>query len=269
MFYALVFLPFAAVSWICCCFAGSSLSSREMQSFVSAYVPLREDGKIFIPEKMQHVKIDIGLSYSAPMSQNWLSHEEALVVFGFEPNPDAVDSILKGAKKRRQEHGECLDIRYIGKGFFLIPCALGFSQQPSIPFYVTKEDCGCSSAYPPVTIEVEKVIQVPIFQLSDFLDLFPFDTHPIIEYIKIDAQGSDLNIVKSAGDYLSQHVVYITLEAENSHYLNTDNSLHAIEDYMTSIGFVQILSSATEDPTYINSRFADYAAEHPIRIFQW
>lgn len=244
------------------CFATQS----KMQDFVS--IPLRDDGKIFIAEEFKHVKIDVGLSYNAPMSQNWLSHEEALVVFGFEPNPAAVDSILHGAKKRHPAHGEPLDTKYIGKSFFLVPCALGLQSEATIPFYVTKEDCGCSSAYVPKIFEVEKVIQVPIFRLSDFFDLFPFDTHPIIEYIKIDAQGSDLDIVKSAGDYLTRHVLYITLEPENWQYQGTENSGHAIDAYMVSIGFTRVQLAETQDPTYLNNQLANYAKENPIRIYQ-
>ena len=84
----------------------------------------------------------------------------------------------------------------------------------------TKNDCGCSSLYEPSNFEVAKIIDVPIFTLADFFDIFPFDTHPIIEYIKIDAQGADLDIVKSAGHYLKDRVIYITIEAEDLHYKN-------------------------------------------------
>jgi len=247
---------------------GVDFSSR-FQRFISQYVNLREsDGKISIPEHIKHVKLDIGLSYNAPMSQYWLTHEEDLLVFGFEPNPGAVKILVNGAIKQNAVHGDPLELRFINESFFLIPCALGLSKEPVVNFYVTKNDCGTSSIYKPNYFEVSNIIEVPIFTLVDFFDIFPFDTHPVIDYIKIDAQGSDLNIVKSAGSYLSERVVFVTIEAENSQYKNTNNSVMEIDRYMQSIGFLRDHSKDTSDPTFINSLFLDYAKENAIKIYQ-
>jgi Methyltransferase FkbM domain len=247
------------------------VSSKEemFREFLSEHIPLDPiTGKIAIPENVKHVKLDIGLSYSAPMSQHWLSHEENLMVFGFEPNPAAVTSIKNGAVRVSPLHGEPLDVKYLNRSFFVVPCALGLSEQNTARFYITREDCGCSSLYEPVFFDVADVIAVPLFSLSDFFDLFPFDKHPLIEYIKIDAQGSDLNIVKSAGHYLSDRVIYITIEAENWRYRNTTNSEADIDMYMESVGFVRYHSGNVEDPTYLNVRYIDYAQENEIKIFQ-
>ncbi len=40
-----------------------------------------------IPENCTNVKIDIGLSYCAPISNKWLLKEPNTFVIGFEPNP--------------------------------------------------------------------------------------------------------------------------------------------------------------------------------------
>lgn len=239
-----------------------------LQAFVNTTIPMRFDGKFLIPDYIKHIKLDIGLSYSAPQSQYWLTQEKDLLVFGFEPNPEAVDSIIHGAIKRHEAHGEPLETQFIGKRFFLLPCALGLSEKETIPFFVTKQDCGCSSMFQPAYFELERVIEVPIFPLKDFFDLFPFDSHPVIDYIKIDAQGADLDIAKSAGKYLQDHVVYITLEAEDAQYHGTNNSEAAISDYMASIGFVRHYSPYTLDPTYFNPRFADYVQQCEVQIYQ-
>ena len=241
---------------------------KNFLSFIKNNVPLRADGKIAIPAHIKHVKLDIGLSYNAPMSQHWLSHEEDLLVFGFEPNPSSVHAILYENTKRHSAHGDPLDKKYIGKNFFLIPCALGLESNKLIQFFITKEDCGCSSIYWPKYFDINQVIEVPLFSLSDFFDIFPFDTHPVIDYIKIDAQGSDLNIAKSAGKYLEEHVAYITLEAENSQYENTNNSFEAIDKYMKSIGFIRVCCPETNDPTYFNPRFTDYVKNNVVQIYQ-
>ena len=247
---------------------GETTVVHNLKSLISKIVPFRSDGKFDIPKSIQHIKLDIGLSYNAPMSQYWLSHEKNLLVFGFEPNPESINSILNGATKLSPAHGNPLEKKFIGTSFFLIPCALGLSATPLIKFFVTKADCGCSSIYYPKSFIIKDIITVPIFPLSDFFDLFPFDTHPIIEYIKIDAQGCDLNIIKSSGEYLREHVIFITLEAENNQYENTVNSEQNIDSYMKKIGFIPYNSKNTKDPTYLNSVFLDYSKEHNIKIYQ-
>jgi hypothetical protein len=47
-----------------------------------------------IPENCTNVKIDIGLSYTAPISNKWLLKEPNTFVIGFEPNPYCCDMIL-------------------------------------------------------------------------------------------------------------------------------------------------------------------------------
>lgn len=238
-------------------------------SLAGKCVPLRAcDGKIDIPKHIKHIKLDIGLSYSAPMSQYWLCQEDDLIVFGFEPHPDCVESILAGAIKKHPSHGQPLEKKHIGNRFFLFPCALGISEESMVQFFATKQDVGCSSLFVPKYFEVAQIMEVPIFRLSDFFDIFPFDIHPVIDYIKIDAQGGDLAIVKSAGSYLADHVIYITLEAENGQYLNTHNSCDQINKYMKSIGFDSYTSGNTSDPTYVNTRFLEYLKHNKIIIYQ-
>ena len=88
------------------------------------------------------------------------------------------------------------------------------------------------------------------------LDKIPWDKFEYIDYIKIDAQGCDLNILKSAGHYLQERVVYITAEADGHYYngaeeCNQDN----IDNYMKSQNFERINHRNTSDPTYINKKY--------------
>jgi hypothetical protein len=58
---------------------------------------------------------------------------------------------------------------------------------------------------------------------------------------------------------MTDHVVVITLEAETDQYIGTDNSIEAIEQYMSSINFIRVWRHRApcdaHDPTYVNSRF--------------
>ena len=53
-----------------------------------------QNDRIYIPNNIKKVKLDIGLSINAPHSYQWLKQEpDDLLVFGFEPNPESVSSI--------------------------------------------------------------------------------------------------------------------------------------------------------------------------------
>ena len=50
--------------------------------------------ELTIPEKCTHIKIDIGLSYSAPIANKFLVKEPEVYVMGFEPNLECVKNIV-------------------------------------------------------------------------------------------------------------------------------------------------------------------------------
>jgi FkbM family methyltransferase len=225
-----------------------------------------ENNKIKIPAHIKHIKLDIGLSYSAPHTQEWLLNEQDLMVFGFEPNPDSVASIKSPINtKKSQNHGDVLENKYINTSAFIIPIALGIEESKSVKFYVTSNDVGCSSLYKPMYHPVKECIEVPVFRLSQFFDLLPEINY--IEYIKIDTQGSDLNIIKSGGDYIREKVVFVTLEpADGNEYSGADHNVTSeITKYMSSIGFMKINHPNTSDPTYVNSKFIEESKNIYIR----
>lgn len=226
-----------------------------------------------IPGSCSHVKLDIGLSYNAPQSQSWLSHEDAgLMVFGFEPNPASIACIInKNNRKQHPSHGECLQHRYIEEGRFVIQqCALSNVIEPTtMKFYVSTNDCGTSSLYPNDETRLGKikdVINVPVYSLKMFFDGFPWDRFQYIDYVKIDAQGSDLNILKSAGSYLSERVVYVTAEGDGNQYIGADECSAAnIISYMESQGFILIRHSNTSDPTFVNKKYIELSRKIYIK----
>jgi FkbM family methyltransferase len=225
---------------------------------------------IYIPEEIKHIKLDIGLSYNAPMTQRWLSTESELVVFAFEPNPESVASILSLTNKKREPyHGDVLDYKYIhGKRAHIVPVAVGKDESESIDFYITQRDVGCSSLYKPKTEchAVEKTIKVPVIKLSSFFKLFPFHQFPIIEYIKIDAQGSDFDILLGAEEYLKNHVVYVTVETDGDQYEGAElDNPGVVYNYMVSQGFERVHHPNTSDSTYLNSKFKEHSG---VFIFQ-
>lgn len=226
-----------------------------------------ENDKIKIPSNFKHIKLDIGLSYSAPQTQEWLKNQTDLIVFGFEPCPDSVKSIKSLTNtKKHSGHGNVLENKYINTSAFIIPIALGTNDEKSVEFYITSNDEGCSSLYKPISHPIKECINVPMFKLSSFFELLPLNTIKYIEYIKIDAQGSDLDIIKSGGNYISDKVVFVTLEPDGYQYFGAEhNTTHNITEYMNSIGFQKINHPNTTDPTYVNNKFIEISKDIYIR----
>lgn len=217
--------------------------------------------KINVPFTCTHVKIDIGLSYTAPISNKWLIKEPNLFVLGFEPNPDSCEMLMTSNFMPTPFLDFNLEKRFIEEGRFqLCPYALSdVNNLTTQQFYINKHDHGTSSLYTHNQRKlgpIEKVINVNVINLKIVFDIFPWDRFEYIDYIKIDAQGSDLKILKGAGDYLKEKVVYITAEADGHYYTNCDDCCEDnIDNFMISQGFTRIKHTNTIDPTYINNNF--------------
>lgn len=227
--------------------------------------------QIIIPSNCNKVKIDVGLSYGANQSSNWLDMETNVMVFGFEPNPESYNCLLQGnIQLRHPTHasaGNPLNKTHIDSGrMHIYNIALDNVEiVEEMDFYINSKDCGTSSLYSHDQLylgPIEKVIKVPVYSLKMFFDNFPWEKIQYIDYIKIDAQGSDLNILKSAGKYLSERVVYVTAEPDGCQYIGADEcSTENITSYMESQHFIRINHPLTVDPTFINKKFLNLANE--------
>ena len=212
-----------------------------------------------IPEECTRVKLDVGLSYSAPMSEVWLrNNPDDLVVFGFEPNPSCVESISLGnIQKQHHSHGEPLSDHFVKQHrFHLIPVALDNVDAPTKKSFYWNNDVGTSSLFKAHSHSLHKEVTVDVTSLKLFLKDFPWERFPYIEYLKIDAQGSDLNILKGAGDYLNK-IVFITAEGDGNQYQGAEGSNEgSITDYLTNLGF-EPFNGNTSDPTFVNPAYKD------------
>jgi FkbM family methyltransferase len=220
--------------------------------------------KIKLPSSCSSVRIDVGLSVNAPQSQVWLTRDDNLHVFGFEPVSANREKIYRGDSPWPIN----LNPEYIGKRIHIIPCALLEASNPEgMSIFVTKRDPGCSSVLRPNTFEVDYMETVEVECLKSFFELFPFDQVPYIHHLKIDVQGADIQVLEGAGDYLGS-IMAITVEVDTNEYQNTRNSFSAIKNLLAPFGFRLVKRSLTgrivrrlkgikinvesDDPTFIN-----------------
>jgi FkbM family methyltransferase len=216
---------------------------------------------IQIPTNCSHVKLDIGLSYTAPISNKWLIKENDVFVIGFEPNIFCCDMIMNQTMPATPFIDFNLKKEFIDDGRFkLFNYALSnVDKETTLDFYVNKNDYGTSSLYThneTILGKIEKNIKVQTISLKMFFDNFPWDKFEYIDYIKIDAQGSDLKILKGANDYLKEKVVYVTAEPDGHYYNGCEDCTETnIDEYMISQNFVKVTHINTKDPTYLNKKF--------------
>ena len=194
---------------------------------------LDEDQKIKLPDWCRRVKLDVGTSINAPNSEYWLSSDNDVCVFGFEPNPFNVEFVKKGGNIWPIH----LNTDRIGKTFFLVECALSSGEPRYSDFYCTEGDSGTSSMFKPSYFGVAKKIEVPTITLKNFFDLFPWDRFEYIEHLKIDAQSADFDIIKGAEEYLKEKVFYLSVETNTGdQYQNTETPLE-MKKYIEDCGF--------------------------------
>jgi hypothetical protein len=167
----------------------------------------------------------------------------------------AVSDMLSGRSDRglfnaTEPH---LDQKYVGSQMFLFPVALGSSRGQE-DFYATKNPA-CSSLLEPDVKTIlafgagascgeSEVYQVAVLTLWHLLSKIPWGSEgdpgvfPIVEHIKTDAQGYDVEVLRGAGRYLSERVVCVTAEKYAWGYKETGHSEEDLIDFMYHEGFV-------------------------------
>ena len=216
---------------------------------------LDSEGKIKVPGN--RVKLDIGLSYNAPNSEAWLKKFNDMTVFGFEPNTFSVQEIKAGKVLfDHHDYKNSMDPSRIGNTFFLLECAVTDDEPKIVNFYNTDSDPGTSSLYRPNYFGLREVTEVATIRLSDFFEVFPWDKIPHIEHIKIDTQGNDFKVIKSAGNYLKERVVFVDAEITTHGQYEYGMDFDEMHRYMISQDFY-LISRNGSDASYVNLNYKD------------
>lgn len=219
---------------------------------------LMVDGKIFIPPWCNKVKLDVGLSMNAPNSERWLQNEDDLIVFGFEPGNIAYDLLVNKYTERVSLFPQYVHMKSerILKTFFPIKCALSNTEPKKQTFYNTNGDPGVSSLFVPKNVSINNTEEVLVISLNNFFDLFPWEQIPYIDQLKIDAQGSDFDILMGCDKYLDK-IVYVTVEDHIwNDYLGKEDDYHRFESFLCDFNFKKI-QTINGNSTYLNNLYAN------------
>ena len=239
-----------------------------------------------IPNGIERVRIDVGMSSTGPHTCYWLRKYENIAVIGFEPNPDNFKSLYDGHMYVENAYQLIDDKKIITKNNQLIcnyaeknNIFIGFDfavDNVEIPtqktFYCTSIlNTGCSSLYKPIDgrlngVTLEKEVSVTAIPLKMILEKFPFDRIPYIEYLKVDTQANDIPVIKSCGEYIKKACFvsceYFTngeYEGERGQY----ESFMELDSIMKDNGF-RCYSRSGVDAFFVNEELLPIIFENSI-----
>lgn len=182
--------------------------------------------------------IDVGCNRGS-YAFGWLSNPE-IRVFAFEPNP-VLYAELKAKETDR---------------FKIFDNAVGITEGVQ-KFNIGQNDATSSLknfAEECTAFKYSHAIDVNVVRLDKFCEAHNID---VVDHIKIDAQGSDLEVLKSFGEHIRK-VKEIMVEA----FINNDSFIYEDEvkesqvaEYLTAFGF-KLINRAVDgnyaDLTYVN-----------------
>lgn len=221
---------------------------------------LKNDTEIdfnYINEKLKSglkLRIDVGLSCDMGRSRRWINFIDDVFVIGIEPHPE---NCFQLKKLLSSTHG--------GDRFYLIEAAIDNVDAPtSKEFYgfgwdVWPNNPGCSSLLKPkgrFENSTENVYNVDVISLKSILDNIDYD---VIEVLKTDTQGNDLNVIKSLGEHI-KNVVFIDSEYDESDDYEDANTGEELDKFLEENRFkkYQMILQPTrnmmvEDTRYVNT----------------
>lgn len=176
--------------------------------------------------KYRRIWIDVG-AHEGELTFPFAAADRSLLVYAFEPNLHAASRImgrlrnyvvLPIAVAERDGSAE-LQVNQYEQSSSLLP-----ADQAGMKSWITDQE-----------FKVVGTVTVPTMRLDTFMNEAGIDA---VDYLKIDAQGLDLEVVKSAGDRL-RDVAKVQLEATTVDYRQYEGAPDkaVIIEYMDSRGF--------------------------------
>lgn len=221
---------------------------------------LDDNDKFIIPSHIKNIRLDIGLSYCAPNSTIWLSENPDTFVIGVEANKYACNRIISNGFIAHQRN---LSFPFPHDNFILLNVALDdVTEKTKKPFYHMAGDVGVSSLLKPTDSlgdSIAELSDVDVIPLSYILEKIDWNRFDYVELVKIDTQGKDLDIIKSAGDYLDK-IVYLNCEINTFNHYENNPKPHEYDDYLIKNGFQPVIDNSfvnneVVDRTYINKKY--------------
>ncbi len=169
------------------------------------YCRLDDQGRIVLPPGVRRVWLDVG-AHCCEYTLPHLRVQEDLCVIAFEPLPQYW-------RRLRDTHPRLLALPFAvstqnGTAVFRQTAFAASSTLLPIDSEVVSEWKCCGGVDAENAFNVVNEFETPTVRLDEVIPRIPLD---VVEFLKVDAQGHDLEVVQSAGEYLSR-VIRIQVE---------------------------------------------------------
>ena len=175
----------------------------------------------------------------AIVNNGWLKEDEKIFVIGIEPHPDHFIAV-KNELKRLNYEDRC----------YLIEVAIDNVSSPTKKIFygldgpetghsdktLSGYNTGTSSLKKPIgkfTNSIKQIYNVNTISLKYILDHLDYE---VIDYIKVDTQGNDLNVLKSLGSHL-KNVLDIQSEYDSSAEYQNANTGYELDTFLSENNF--------------------------------
>jgi FkbM family methyltransferase len=202
---------------------------------------------------VQRTWIDVG-AHRGDESLGYAKYDPTLRIFAIEPDLSAAVKLVGAAPN-----------------YFVLPVAIA-ETDGCADFHLN--DFAAASSLLPLNLKdltpedarqlrVNQVRKVPTLRLDTLMNIADIDT---VEFLKIDAQGMDLSVLKSAGDRLKD-IAKITLEvwtAPHPQYVGVPSKEEVVK-YLQDRGFVLTGTQVQTEGREENLTFARAGRSHKNR----
>ena len=174
----------------------------------------------------RRIWLDVG-AHEGEMTFPFAAVDSSLLVYAFEPNLHAATRIMG-----RLRNYVVLPIAVAERNGSAELQLNAYEQSSSL---LPADEAGVKSWITEQEFKVIGSVTVPTMRLDTFLDGAGIES---VDYLKVDAQGLDLEVVRSAGDRLKD-IAKIQLEATTASYRQYEGApgRSDIVDFMESKGF--------------------------------
>jgi FkbM family methyltransferase len=197
-----------------------------------------------------NMRIDVGLSYNGPYLIKWVKTNKKNIVIGFEPHPQSFENLKIKISEFPKKTRDRIFIFNYAISNVSVPTSKKFFST-GVPN--TALDPGASSLLKPIKLLKNSVVEafrVRVIPLDYFLNRIDYK---IIEFIKIDTQGSDLAVLKSLNSHIRK-VHMIQAERDCTDYYDKAASGNELDEFMIRNNFTQVGHTKNKlDSLFINT----------------
>jgi hypothetical protein len=180
------------------------------------------------------IRIDVGAN-DGGVSIPWLS-DPNVIVYAFEPEPDVYKKLLQNSGGNPRYH--CINKAVSSsEGIFDFYVSIDPSCSSLLPY--TEEGLRRWLCPSQRSLGVKQIIKVEAVSLKNFMEGYQISS---VDYLKVDAQGHDLDVLKSAGDRLKsvRELVFEVQTTEGFELYKGSSKLPACLQYMKDMGFALV-----------------------------